>query len=507
MPQFYAAIDAAVHPTTGAVVCRPTLSADPIVAARYTGCAPFNLFGFDASSAAARSYVTGTSQYRVTNTLDDFSSNFSADVFSLPAGPMSVVFGLDYRTAELEITSNSDPAKPPDFTGLRGVVPAQATHFYLTNQGVAQGSEDVTELYGEFAIPLLKDRRMAQTHDLNGAVRETDYSTSGSTTTWKIGTTWRPVDDFMFRVTRSRDIRAPTLFDQFAGALTTQGAALDPHTGVNAGFTTVSSGNPDLEPEIGDTFTTGIVYQPSSVRGLSLSLDYYTIEVSGAIAALTPQAILLDCEASNGTAPSCANSQRPLPFSDRSPANIPISVRVSGINVARLETDGIDVDVSYRTQFGGGGEFGVRAYLTSVGKFATQLSSQQPMIDYAGYNAAGSGGVSGAIPQLKAALSVDYRKGKFGVFAQENIIDSLKLGPILRYVDPQVPSFYTTDVTFTYRGGTQDNWELFATATNIFDETPPIVYGTSTPGLSLSTIVGLYDHTGRAFMIGTRLNF
>jgi hypothetical protein len=180
---------------------------------------------------------------------------------------------------------------------------------------------------------------------------------------------------------------------------------------------------------------------------------------------------------------------------------------VSGINVAQLETDGIDLDVSYRTEFDRGGQFGIRGYLTSVGKFATQLSSQQPMIDYAGYNAAGSGGVAGAIPELKAALSVDYRKGKFGVFAQESIIDSLKLGPVLQYVDPHVPSFYTTDVTFTYHGGSQDKWELFATATNIFDETPPIVYGTSTPGLSLSTIVGLYDITGRAFVLGTRLNF
>jgi iron complex outermembrane receptor protein len=507
MPEFYAAIDAVVNPATSAVVCRPTLSADPVIAARYSGCQPFNLLGFDASSAAARSYVTGTSRYRVTNTVDDLTANFATEVFSLPAGPMSVVFGLDYRQADLEVTSNADPARPPSFAGLRGVVAAQATHYYLTNQGIAAGSEEVTEVYAEFALPLLKDRRAARAFDLNGAVRRTDYSTSGSVDTWKIGTTWRPIDDLMFRATRSRDIRSATLFDQFAGAQTTQGAALDPHTGVNAGFTTVSSGNPGLKPELGDTLTAGIIYQPSAIRGLSISLDYYEIDVSGAIATLTPLAILQDCEASNGTAPSCANVQRPLPFSDRSAANIPISVRVSGINVAQLETDGLDLDVSYRTQFDAGGQFGVRAYITSVGKFATQLSALQPMIDYAGYNAAGSGGVSGAIPEFKAALSVDYRKGKFGVFVQENFIDSLKLGPTLRYVDPQVASFYTTDVTLTYRAGSEQNWELFATGSNIFDETPPIVYGTSTPGLSLSTIVGLYDHSGRAFVLGTRFNF
>jgi outer membrane receptor protein involved in Fe transport len=503
LPEFYAATDAVVNPANGAIVCRPTLSTDPVVAARYANCKPFNLFGFDASSPAARAYVAGTSRYEVINSSSDLSTNFSADLASLPAGPLSVAFGLDYRTADLDMTSNGDPAKPPDFTGLRGVVAAQ--QFYLTNQGVAHGSENVKEAYAELAIPLLRDRKVAKAFDLNTAVRRTDYSTSGSTTTWKLGTTWRPINDLMVRVTHSRDIRSPTLFDLFAGSLTTQGAALDPHTGVNAGFTLISSGNPVLDPEIGDTATTGIVYQPSGVKGLSLSLDYYDIELTGAVATLSTAALLLDCETSNGTAPSCANIQRPLPFSDHTAANAPTSVRSSGVNVARLKTNGIDLDVSYRTELGRGGQLGVRGYINSVGKFATQLSPAQPLIDFAGYNAAGSGGVSGAIPDLKGALSVNYRKGKFGVFVQENIIAALRLGPILRYVDPHVPAFNTTDVTFSYRRS--DKWELFANASNIFNEIPPIVYGTSTPGLSLSTIVGLYDTTGRSLVVGTRFNF
>ncbi len=52
--------------------------------------------------------------------------------------------------------------------------------------------------------------RSRESFDLNAAVRRTDYSTSGLVTTWKAGATWQPIDDLRFRVTRSRDIRAPT---------------------------------------------------------------------------------------------------------------------------------------------------------------------------------------------------------------------------------------------------------------------------------------------------------
>ena len=51
--------------------------------------------------------------------------------------------------------------------------------------------------------------------EFNGAVRATDYSTSGYVTTWRAGATWQPIEDIRFRVTRSRDIRAPNLNELF----------------------------------------------------------------------------------------------------------------------------------------------------------------------------------------------------------------------------------------------------------------------------------------------------
>jgi outer membrane receptor protein involved in Fe transport len=502
-----AAIDAVVDPSNGQIVCRPTLSTDAAVRALYQGCVPFNILGEGAASAQAAQYVMGTSMYDAKNTTHDVVASIAGDVFNLPAGPVNLAVGAEYRTAKLNLTSNSDPGVPVNVTGLRGL-PATTVAYYLTNVAQAKGSLNVKEAFAEVAVPVLKDAGPLGSLDLNGAARRTDYSTSGGVTTWKVGGVWAPVDGLKFRATRSRDIRAPTLFDLYAGPQFTQAAVLDPHTGVSSGFNQITSGNAKLDPEIGRTFTAGFVLQPRQIPGFSLSVDYYDVQIKGAITTLTPLALLQDCEASGGTAPSCANISRPLPFSDRTPANYPTQVTVSGVNAALIQTKGIDIDASYRTTLAGG-QLTARLYGTLLSTFKTQLALGQPLINYAGYNAAGSGGVTGGLPKLKGNLSINYEKGPFSIFVQENYISSLKFGPIQVYRDPKIDAFYTTDLTLTYKtkalGGR--NVEFFGTVTNLFDATPPLVYPTSVPGAGLSTIVALYDVTGRAFVGGLRFAF
>ncbi len=501
-----AALDAVVDPNTGATVCGPTLNASASVRAAYAGCAPFNTLGLNAASPAAAAYVMGTSMYTARNTTNDVVATISGDLFNLPAGPLSAAVGAEYRSASLDLDSNSDPGTPVDVTGLRGIS-ASTVRFYLTNVAKAKGSQDVKEVFAELAAPLLRDLPLIERLDLNGAFRETDYSTSGSVQTWKVGGTWTLVDGVRVRAARSRDIRAPTLFDLFAGPQFTQAAALDPHTGVSSGFNQITSGNPNLKPETGDTFTAGVVLQPQALSGFSLSVDYYSVKIEGAITTLTPLAILQDCEVSAGTAPSCANIVRPLPFSDRTPANYPTQVTVSGINAALIETKGIDFDASYRRMVGPG-MLTIRLYATYLDSFKTQLSAAQPIIDYAGYNAAGSGGVAAGLPKWKGNLSLNYDVGPLSLFAQENYISSLKFGPVLVYSNPHIPAFWTTDFTASYRlKAFGSDSQIFASVTNLFDATPPIVNPTSVPGAGLSTIVGLYDVTGRAFVVGTRFAF
>ncbi|MFX6119227.1 TonB-dependent receptor, partial [Acinetobacter baumannii] len=70
-------------------------------------------------------------------------------------------------------------------------------------------------------VPLLSEDWFTGALDLNGAVRLTDYSTSGSVTTWKAGLTWKPIPDILLRGTLSRDIRAPSLPELFTAAVQT----------------------------------------------------------------------------------------------------------------------------------------------------------------------------------------------------------------------------------------------------------------------------------------------
>jgi len=503
---FYAAVDSVVNPATGAIVCRPQLSANPAVIAAYAGCQPFNPFGVGAASPSAAAYVTGTSRYDVVTSQHNIQGNIGGEILNLPAGPLTGAVGFDYRSQKLSIASNANPGTPYDTTGLRGT--AVLTQYYLINQSNASGSENVKEGFGELEAPLLRDLPLVQSLDLNGAVRYTNYSISGSATTWKFGGTWQVDKDLAFRATESRDIRAPTLYDLFAGEQVSPVAVTDPHTGVSSGAPQITSGNPSLQSEIGTTFTVGVIYEPHFLEGLALSLDYYRLAIKGAVATLTALAEDQACEASNGTSPACANIIRPHPFSDHTADNYPTEFLVSGVNVAAIHTDGFDLDATYnRTLLGG--KLTTRAYASYINKFSTQLTANQAVIDYAGWNAAGAGGVAGAIPHFKGALSVGYTTHGYGAFVQENMIGSLRLGPLLKYVNTHVPGFFTTDLTLTY-DGLPPLWggdvQLFLTTKNLFNLTPPKVYSTAVPG-GLSTITTLYDITGRSFVVGLRMNF
>src|SRR5690606_13870962 len=136
-------------------------------------------------------------------------------------------------------------------------------------------------------VPLAREQAWAESLDLNAAVRATDYSTSGYVTTWKVGATYTPVQDLTFRVTRSRDIRAPNLGDLYnAGTVVTDNAIdtlAGPNNGQSFAYTGVNAGNPNLSPEKADTTGVGVVLQPSFLEGFQASVDYWNINVKGAI--------------------------------------------------------------------------------------------------------------------------------------------------------------------------------------------------------------------------------
>lgn len=503
----YAALDA-VDDGSGNTVCRASLDADPTIAARYADCVPFNVFltGTDYGTQPGFDYITDTSTYEATTKMDILAANLSGSVFELPAGPVDVAVGGEYRTQSLKLRSNSDPATldtaeelDAHFAGLRGVAPS-ALYFWLTNTGIADGSVDVWEVYGETNVPLISGQTMFQSLDFNGAYRYTDYSTSGGVSTWKAGLTWVPVDGLLVRGALSRDIRAPNLYELFAGDLARISLLADPVSGVTQNVPQVTGGNPNLEPEEADTLTLGAVFTPPSLEGFSLSVDYYSIEIDGAIGTLNIGQIVDNCANSGGSAPECDLITRP------SANEFPTSVRLAPANIAVLETSGIDVDMRYSRDLGPG-QINLRAFVNYLEKFETQQSSDQPKYDYAGYGQPTS--TPTGYPQWRGTFNVDYQLGNFGIFLTEQYIGEMTLGseaPNQNYVDGDVDPVWLTDLTLTYSVPDREGLELFGTVNNLFDEEPPLIPST-VPGVNSPTIISIYDSVQRRFVVGARFEF
>lgn len=503
--KLFAALDA-VRDTSGNIVCRPTLDADPAIRARYAGCVPFNPFGFQSYSAAAEDYVTGTSSYDATIKQDSVAANLQGNLIDLPAGPVAVAMGGEWRKQSLDLTSNADPAlldttaeRTAFFQGLRGV-PAAALKYFITNIGVASGSVSVKEGFAEVDVPVLKDKPLFQSLNLNAAGRVTDYSTSGTVVTWKVGGTWHPVRDLLLRGTYSRDIRAPALFDLYAGDQFVISTLNDPVSKLGGQVPQVNSGNRDLKPEKSKSLAIGGVYSPSFLPGFAFSVDYYKLKIAGAISSLTLTQIVENCALSGGTAPECAFITRPTPTA------FPSSVRIAPGNISFLQTSGIDFDASYRTSLAGG-DLSLRLYASYLSSYKTQQSVVAPVYDIAGRANINSGAIVGR-PRMRGTFNVNYSKGGFGLFLSEQLIGKFKLGtsePNQVVLNPDVPAVWYTDLTLSQKVPTgRGEFEVFLTVNNLFDKQAPLIPAVSSGG-SIPTSTALYDVVGRAFTVGARI--
>ena len=281
----FAALDAVTDPISGNPVCRVTLTNPGLL----PGCVALNPFGSRTPSAAAIDFVNNPSEFWVNNRLDEIGGNFGGSPFSTWAGPVSFNVGFTYREQSLLETSNGNPAIPVDYTGIRGVPAIAPAKFSFTNVGVANGKLNSKEAYGELVVPVLRDFAIAKDVELNGALRFTDYSTSGSVWTWKAGLSWEIVDGIRIRATRSKDIRAPTLYDLFAGRQVNPSFYNDEGvTGLTEPSVLISGGNLSLKPEVGRTTAVGVVFQPSFLPGFSMSVDYYDLKITNAISTIPP---------------------------------------------------------------------------------------------------------------------------------------------------------------------------------------------------------------------------
>jgi outer membrane receptor protein involved in Fe transport len=331
------------------------------------GCAPLNIFGEGNISDAAVDFVNVGATNVTSISQEVFMANVSGTIdVTVPGAdePIGLVFGFEKRDDESSF-------RPDEFLSAGDVLGFNAGKATV-------GAYGSNELFAEISIPLLSDSALAKDLSLWGAVRYADYSNIGNVTSFASAVNWSINDVISARVGYQQAVRAPNVSELFLGQSNGFPSATDPcsaggfipgttdvalceATGVPAGqvgvFTQGNAqiegtfgGNPDLSEETSDTFTVGIVVAP--MEGLDFTLDYFNISIEDSISVLGGGVdnVLDICynEVKDASSAFCQAIDR------RADGNVGL-VQVLNENIAKLETSGIDFNVTYNHEF----DFGI----------------------------------------------------------------------------------------------------------------------------------------------------
>lgn len=491
LPNFMRAIDAVEAPN-GSIICRSALTTPG------DGCIPYNLFGTGVNSQAAIDYVTGDPFRKDVYKQNVVSINFAGEPFAIWAGPVSVAFGAEHRTESAD--------------GFADAITTISTGNWDTTGGLPTvGDYKVSDVYFETVIPLAKDVAWAKSLNLNAAVRAVKYDT-GTYATWKIGAEYAPFEGLRVRGIVSRDVREANLADRYAGFFQAQSSFQDPNNnGASTTARSLASGNPNLDPEIGKTYSIGVVVQPGILRGFNASVDFYKVDVSGAIGSLSIQQIVNLCYAGNQDA--CA-----LIIATPGATN-QYDIYNQPLNLAQESTKGLDIEASYRFSMhdalpGMDGSVTIRALATHYISYTVDSGIPGSIVTQR------AGTVN--LPDWRYALSVNYDNGPFsltgtargisgGVISNEYIECTTgcptSTGNNPTYDNITVPGATYFDLAATFRLGERRQYELFFNVRNLTNKDPAIVaagptgYGSWT---NFPISAGQYDTLGRVFRAGFR---
>jgi len=503
--RFFAALDAVAGPD-GSPTCYVSTTT---FANLYPGCVPLNPFGPTATSQAAYDYISGTTRYIMTNIMDDAGASISGIAFQTWAGPARWALSAEARWNGYDVASNASPTAKVDCTGLRLCSP----NLVLWEQNTiasAAARNSVWEAALEASIPLLKDRPLVQSLDANIAGRYTDYSTSGSVQTWKLGLDYHLDDDVRLRATSSIDIRAPTLNDLFSPMQNSVTGFTDIHTTTNGSLFISSQGNASLKPEVARTYTAGVVFTPGAIPNLTLSYDYYHIDLKNAIGSITATNTQIQnlCEQSGGASPYCALFIRPLPFSDHSPANFPTSVISENLNTAYTAIEGADIEVDYHFDLAAvqdslPGSVEMRVLANSQPVNLSQQFTGAPF----SYAVMAKGHVTGF---------VNYTFDDWTMGLEDRWISGFRRAsqPSIIYVRPRIPASNYIDINIEKKfSAGEHTFSAYLSVQNLFNSLAPLDPTTSgAPGIYYPVANGQSggsdsDIMGRYFTFGLRASF
>ena len=470
-------------------------------------CVPLNIFGEGSPSQQAINWISVDTIDRAKLTQHVISGTISGDMgqlFELPAGPVRFAVGGEYRKEKSK--SNPDKLVQEGLTFMNQLLPES-------------GKYDVWEVYGELYIPLIMDKPWAKELSVGGALRYSDYSTIGSTTTWKVNGLWAVNDAISFRGTYSQAVRAPNIGELFGAAsqdfqpledpcdvsqlnngtasraancaallsslgVANPGGFIDPNS---ATVTGTSGGNPDVREKKAKTWTAGIVLQPAP--RLRMAFDWYDIRLTNAITTADPQELAELCV----DQPSLDNQFCNAIVRQQGTGRITSFTRMPR-NVARFRSAGLDVSIDYIIPTETMGNFNFRfvgGYLDKLEFIATpgaEVDNDRGEVRK---------------PKYQASLDATWNKGPFTLNYGLTWFDKTQRYELIdRAGDPDIAArkyldykaMWKHDIYASY--DFEDRFTLFGGVRNFTNEKP--AYG---------SIAYPIDAVGRFFYLGVEAKF
>ncbi len=482
------------------------------VAARAAGCQPFNPFN-PTSTPAGIAYSLQTDTYAAKNTLGMAGANITGDLFKLPAGMVTGALGVEGRR-------NSGQTFPS--------LLAQKGGIQLFFEQPEKGRVDVGEVFGETRVPLLKGLPLINELTFQGAVRYSDYNVNGGQVSWNVGGVYSPINSVNFRVMQSRAVRAPNVNELYARQSQTFFNINDPCSttnvsqnanratncaalGLPTGFVqttgskaTYTGGNPNLDVETADTLTVGMTVAPRFIPHLSFTIDYFKVDITGAIGAIDAQTLVNTCV----DLPIAVGANAACGAITRDPANRQITgVFATQQNIGRLFTRGVDFTATYDVPLQQMWQrLPGRLVLNMTGNYLAELrqftNADNPATErrYEGYR---------GLPKWQILGTATYALDKVAVTWRTRFLDGMKLAgsdlvtnplPSDYFDNPNLPSKVYNDLSIAYALTPRTNLRL--NVDNIFNVHPPSAPNNINEGTSYGSpygAAGIWPNLGTTF--------
>lgn len=374
----------------------------------------------------------------------------TGDVFELPAGPVGVAVGAQYRLLDYDQVQDSLQASG------RGDNPSIQFPIHDTQEVVAG--------YVEASIPI------ASIASTQLAVRYEDYGSGiGSSVDPKFAARVTPMPGFSIRGSVSTSFQAPTIL-QTSESLS-RSFVNDP-TSVDAGTVTCRNsgrtsnplvrivGNDELDPQKSLNYSLGMVVEP--VRRLSVSADYWRYRYKDLIAAALDAQAIINADCQDGI----PNDPRII----RDGAGLIVEVDTAFTNVGKVITDGLDLAANYEFEQGVLGRFSTSIEATYLNKFDIYGSSGPA------YDGAGSRNAANpfrTMPKWRGSASLGWLRGQLGANLNVRFTDGYENDASN---NAPIGSFTTLDLSLAYAFSNDEGEEgavVTVGADNIFDRDPP----------------------------------